>query len=149
MSRIESLCPICGKSVTRNSLNCPHCGSEFPQEKKESRVLGGFRSRFKSVGDTAQKLTQKTAALEIGTKSSEAVKKAREKVSGNITSERASEVVGNLVDVMIHVARDLKEKTPPEVIKALDLSAEVSFVAFSVGVSIDLEQLDSKITVKT
>jgi hypothetical protein len=149
MSRIESICPICGKLVNRNSQFCPHCGSEFKQEKKESRVLGGFRSRLKSVGDTAQKLTEKTAALEIGTKSSEAVKVAKEKMSGNITSERASEVVGNLVEVMVHVARDLKEKTPPEVIKAIDLSAEVSFVAFSVGVSIDLEQLDSKTTIKT
>jgi hypothetical protein len=70
-------------------------------------------------------------------------------MSGSITSERASEVVGNLVDVMVQVARDLKEKTPPEVMKAIDLEAEVSFVAFSVGVSIDLEQLDTKTTIKT
>jgi hypothetical protein len=148
MSHTKSICSACGKTVEKSNQFCPHCGSTIESEKMENRVLGSFRTRLKSVGNTAQKLTEKTASLEIGTKSSQAVKKAREKVSGNITSERASEVVGNLVEVMIQVARDLKEKTPPEVIKALDLSAEVSFVAFSVGVSIDLEQLDTKTTIK-
>jgi hypothetical protein len=144
-----------------SSKFCPHCGSSNegvkieqgistgPRSKKESSVFSGFRTKLKSVSDSAQKMTDKTATLALGEKTSEAFSKAREKMSGSISSEKASEVVGNLVEIMIQVARDLKKEIPPEVIKAIDLEAEVSFVAFSVGVSIDLEQLDTKTTSKT
>jgi hypothetical protein len=117
--------------------------------KKGSSVFSGFRTKLKSVSDSAQKMTDKTSTLGLGEKTSEVFSKAREKVAGSISSEKASEVVGNLVEIMIQVARDLKREIPPEVIKAIDLEAEVSFVAFSVGVSIDLEQLDTKTTIKT
>jgi uncharacterized Zn finger protein (UPF0148 family) len=161
MSRIDRVCAACGQNVNDNNLFCPHCGSSVEsvkiepgisveaRAKKESSVFSGFRTKLKSVSESAQKMTNKTSTLGLGEKTSEAFTKAREKMAGSISSEKASEVVGNLVDIMIQVARDLKKEIPPEVIKAIDLDAEVSFVAFSVGVSIDLEQLDSKTTIKT
>lgn len=161
MSRNESVCAACGKYVNDNSLFCPHCGSSIEsvkieqgistgaRAKKESSIFSGFRTKLKSVSDSAQKMTDTTSTLDLGEKTSEAFSKAREKMAGSISSEKASEVVGNLVEIMIQVARDLKKEIPPEVIKAIDLEAEVSFIAFSVGVSIDLEQLDTKTTIKT
>ncbi len=161
MSRNESVCAACGKYVNDNSLFCPHCGSSIESAKieqgistgarvkKGSSVFSGFRTKLKSVSDSAQKMTDKTSTLGLGEKTSEAFSKAREKMAGSLSSEKASEVVGNLVEIMIQVARDLKKEIPPEVIKAIDLEAEVSFIAFSVGVSIDLEQLDTKTTIKT
>jgi hypothetical protein len=39
------------------------------------------------------------------------------------------------------VAQDVRRELPPDMVKAIDLEAEVSFIAFSIGVTVDLEQL--------
>ena len=48
-----------------------------------------------------------------------------------------------MIDLLIRVARDVRKEIPPDMIKAVDLEAEISFIAFSIGVSIDLEQIKS------
>ncbi|MHA2347536.1 MAG: hypothetical protein ACXACP_12525 [Candidatus Hodarchaeales archaeon] len=58
-----------------------------------------------------------------------------------MTPENASEIVTNLVNIMIKVARDVRLQIPNDMINAIDLEAEMNFVAFSVGVFIDLEQI--------
>ena len=133
---------------------CPYCGANFKQvnEEKilstgvieESNVFSGFKTTIKAVGNKAKKLTDKTTRIDLSEKTSHAVSEARDKMVGGIPAEKASEIVGNLSGIMLQIARELIQKIPPEDIKAIDLEAEVSFVAFSVGVSIDLEQLNTK-----
>jgi sugar-specific transcriptional regulator TrmB len=58
-----------------------------------------------------------------------------------VTHERASEAVRNMLKIVTHVAQDVRRELPPDMVKAIDLEAEVSFIAFSIGVTVDLEQL--------
>ena len=46
-----------------------------------------------------------------------------------------------LLKLVTQVARDVKKELPPDMIKAVDLSAEMSFIAFTIGVQVDLEQV--------
>jgi hypothetical protein len=46
-----------------------------------------------------------------------------------------------MIDLLIQVARDVRDEIPADMVKAIDLEAEISFIAFSIGVSIDLEQI--------
>lgn len=39
------------------------------------------------------------------------------------------------------MAQDVRRELPPDMVNAIDLEAEVSFIAFSIGVTMDLEQL--------
>lgn len=63
------------------------------------------------------------------------------KVSGIVSPEKASEATRKLLEVVTKVARDVKKDLPADMVKAVDLSAEISFIAFSIGVQVDLEQV--------
>jgi len=69
---------------------------------------------------------------------------ATQKAKGVMTPERASEAVRNMLNVMTQVARDVMTDLPEDMVKAVDLGAEINLIAFSIGVSIDLEQLRNK-----
>ena len=47
----------------------------------------------------------------------------------------------NLVNLMINVSKDVVKKVPVDKVKALHLRADVNFVAFSVGITIDLDEI--------
>jgi len=64
-----------------------------------------------------------------------------QRAKGMVTQERASEAVRNMLKIVTHVAQDVRRELPPDMVKAIDLEAEVSFIAFSIGVTVDLEQL--------
>jgi hypothetical protein len=64
-----------------------------------------------------------------------------QRAKGIITQERASEAVRSMLKIVTHVAQDVRRDLPPDMVKAIDLEAEISFIAFSIGVTVDLEQL--------
>ncbi|MCW4040386.1 MAG: hypothetical protein NWE83_06510 [Candidatus Bathyarchaeota archaeon] len=74
----------------------------------------------------------------LGDKTTSAV---TQRAKGMVTQERASEAVRNMLKIVTHVAQDVRRELPPDMVKAIDLEAEVSFIAFSIGVTVDLEQL--------
>jgi len=92
------------------------------EPQPESDLFSGLRSKVKVLGDRT------TSAVSQRTK-------------GMITQERASEAVRSMLKIVTHVAQDVRRDLPPEMVKAIDLEAEISFIAFSIGVSVDLEQL--------
>jgi len=49
--------------------------------------------------------------------------------------------MGNLVNLMINVSKDVTKQIPANMVNAIDLEAEVNFVAFTIGVTIDLAEL--------
>ena len=65
---------------------------------------------------------------------------------GAVAPEKASAAVMNMLSVMTQVASDVKRDLPQEMVKAVDLTAEINLIAFTIGVSIDLEQLKTKST---
>ena len=66
---------------------------------------------------------------------------AGQAAKGVVSPEKASEAVRNMLNVMTQVAMDVKRDISPEMVKAVDLTAEINLIAFSIGVQIDLEQL--------
>ncbi len=101
---------------------CASCGYALQSAQPDSGLLGGFRSKVKVLGDrTTSAVTQRA--------------------KGMVTQERASEAVRNMLKIVTHVAQDVRRELPPDMVKAIDLEAEVSFIAFSIGVTVDLEQL--------
>ncbi len=46
-----------------------------------------------------------------------------------------------MVEVVTHVAQDMKQGMSSEMVKAVTVNARVSFVTFSVGVNIALDKL--------
>jgi sugar-specific transcriptional regulator TrmB len=101
---------------------CASCGQAVRSAQPESGLLGGFRSKVKVLGD-------KTTSV------------VTQRAKGMVTQERASEAVRNMLKIVTHVAQDVRRELPPDMVKAIDLEAEVSFIAFSIGVTVDLEQL--------
>lgn len=66
---------------------------------------------------------------------------ARKKTSEIVSPEKASQAVQNMVEVVTYVAQDMKQGMSSEMVKAVTVSARVSFVAFSIGVNIALDKL--------
>ncbi len=115
-------CPKCGMALSDGVKFCAFCGYAVRSAQPASSLLGGFRSKVKVLGDrTTSAVTQRA--------------------KGMVTQERASEAVRNMLKIVTHVAQDVRRELPPDMVKAIDLEAEVSFIAFSIGVTVDLEQL--------
>lgn len=115
-------CPECNRVLSDGAKFCAYCGCAVTEPQPESDLFSGLRSKVKVLGDRT------TSAVSQRTK-------------GMITQERASEAVRSMLKIVTHVAQDVRRDLPPEMVKAIDLEAEISFIAFSIGVSVDLEQL--------
>lgn len=119
-------CPKCGSLLSETLKFCPNCGFSLPQLRKSSResLFGGLKTKVKNIGE-------KTTSIGLHAK-------------GVVSQDKASSAVKNLLNVMTNIARDVRKDLPADMVKAVDLRASVSFIAFSVGVSIDLEKLQLK-----
>ena len=116
------VCPKCGQVRVRNSSFCVGCGHKYQETNSRSFKFN------RSVVDTIR----------------ERASSAREKTSELISPEKASKAVQNMVDVVTYVAQDIKQGMSSEMVKAVTVNARVSFVAFSIGVSIALDKLPMK-----
>jgi len=95
-----------------------------PEPSAEEGLFQGIKTKIKVVGEQAGS--------------------AGQAAKGAVSPERASEAVRNMLDVMTQVAMDVKREISPEMVKAVDLTAEINLIAFSIGVQIDLEQLRAR-----
>lgn len=114
------VCPGCGQVRVMNSNFCVGCGHKYQDTKPYS-----FAQSNRSVVDTIR----------------EHASSARDKTTELVSPEKTSQAVQNMVKVVTHVAQDMKQGMSSEMVKAVTVSARVSFVAFSVGVSIALDKL--------
>lgn len=144
-------CPQCGSEVNKGFKFCTNCGCRIVigQEAVEVTIKPQVEEKLipRNIMDQIQMIGSKAQSVVTKEKTTELVGKAKEiteKASLGVTPEKATQMISSLVTLMIQVARDVKGQIPPEMVKAIDLEAEVSFVAFSVGVSIDLEQITAK-----
>ena len=117
------ICPKCGQVRVRNSSFCTGCGHKYQETNSRSFKFN------RSVVDTIR----------------EHASSAREKTSELISPEKASKAVQNMFDVVTYVAQDIKQGMSSEMVKAVTVNARVSFVAFSIGVSIALDKLPMRV----
>lgn len=84
------------------------------------------------------RITRKNPAKEL-------FRSVREKAGSvrtrTVSTETASKAVMSMLNLVVNVARRIRDEVPPEMISAIDLTAEMSFVAFSVGIEVDLEKV--------
>ena len=117
------VCPKCGHVRENNSNFCVGCGNKY--EDPKTRIFSNNNSVINPIRERASS--------------------AREKTSEMISPEKASQAVQNMVEVVTYVAQDIKQGMSSEMVKAVTVNARVSFVAFSVGVSIALDKLPMRV----
>jgi hypothetical protein len=120
---MDDVCSKCGEVINIDMRFCPNCGCEVTATPRTSRIFKGLKTQFRVLGDRATNVSR---------------------TAGGLSQEKATESMKNVLNLLVDVAKNIKRDIPPEMIKAIDLNAEVSFIAFSMGVSIDLEQLETK-----
>lgn len=122
----NKVCSRCGATVNETLKFCPKCGRSLRITRGiiSGRLLGSLKSSVKVIGDKT---------LSVG-----------ERAKGMLSQEKATEATRNLLNLVTSVAREVRKDLPPDMIKAVDLRASVSFIAFSIGVTVDLEKLQTK-----
>ncbi len=140
-------CPVCNTVYGEELKFCGECGCNLT-EVEAVTVTVNPTSREKLMGSLkkqAQKIGEKTQQG-LSSASNMIADKAfsvTERASNMMVQERVSEAMGNLVNLMINVSKDVTKSIPSDMVNAIDLEAEVNFVAFTIGVSIDLAELNS------
>lgn len=142
------------------SLTCPVCSTVYSEEMKFCGECGCNLTKIEAVTVTMnptnrEKLVNnlKKGAKKISEKTQQGISGATnliadkafsvgEKASNLMVQERVSEAMGNLVNLMINVSRDVTKSIPSDMVNAIDLEAEINFVAFTIGVNIDLAELN-------
>ena len=138
MTENTIICINCGAQVGSQYKFCTACGTPIrapqppppppppPVPEADEGLIQGLKTKIRVVGDKAGN--------------------AGQMAKGAVAPEKASAAVRNMLNVMTQVALDVERDLPPEMVKAVDLTAEINLIAFTIGVSIDLEQLRTKTT---
>jgi uncharacterized Zn finger protein (UPF0148 family) len=117
------ICPKCGQVRVRNSAFCVGCGHKYQDTNSPARKYN--RSFVDTIRERASSARDKTGEL--------------------VSREKASQAVQNMVEVVTYVAQDIKQGMSSEMVDAVTVNARVSFVAFSIGVSIALDKLPMRV----
>jgi hypothetical protein len=140
-------CPVCGKVYNKNMNFCIGCGCNLQEVKSVSVTLnpdsskipqkGSLRNQVFNLGQKAQQgITGVTSGI------TDKARDVTSRASNIVVQEKVTEAMGNLVNLMINVSKDVVKQVPVDMVNAIDLEAEVNFVAFTIGVSIDLAEIN-------
>ena len=151
MSAIN-ICPICGLENKKSNAFCTGCGCRLITADAVTVNINpnSGESKTSSLKKNLQALGQR-AQLEIYNASNVISDKAKEvssRASNIVVEEKVTEAMANLVNLMINVSNDVTKQIPTEMLNAIDLEAEINFVAFTIGVSIDLAELNKATLIK-
>lgn len=146
-------CPVCGKKYNKNMNFCIGCGCNLQEIRAVSVKINpdsskmpqkdSLRNQVFSLGQKAQQgITGVTSGI------TDKARDVTSRASSGVVQEKVSEAMGNLVNLMINVSKDVVKQVPIDMVNAIDLEAEVNFVAFTIGVSIDLAEINKSEGVK-
>lgn len=142
------VCPVCGTEHNKEYSFCPECGCNLtevdavtvtvnPDSEGVSRTAL-LKNQVQNIGQMAQKgLSNVTSTI------TDKAKIVSNRASNIMVQDKVTEAMGNLVNLMINVSKDMTKQIPKEMISAIDLEAEVNFVAFTIGVTVDLAELNN------
>lgn len=145
-------CPVCNTVYSEEMKFCGECGCDLTEieavtvtlnPSNRDKLVNNLRKGAKKIGERTQQGISGATSL-IADKAFS----VGEKASNMMVQERVSEAMGNLVNLMINVSRDVTKSIPSDMVNAIDLEAEVNFVAFTIGVNIDLAELNKGKNVK-
>ena len=123
---MDDVCSKCGAVINLEMRFCSNCGCKVSTTQRTSRLFKGIKTQFKVLGDKA---------TTVG------------RTAGGLSQEKATESMKSVLNLLVEVAKNIKRDIPPEMIKAIDLNAEVSFIAFSMCGSATLSRpIQSQVT---
>ena len=141
----QLICPVCETTYNKDIRFCSECGCNLSQVKAVTvKPSSGATSSINSLKSQAQDFGQK-AQKSVSGASSVILDRASNVSTGTdnvLVQRKVSEAMASLVNMMINVSHDVKKGISTDMVNAVDLSARVNFVAFSIGVSIDLATLN-------
>lgn len=147
------ICPVCGTEHTQKYAFCPECGcnlSEFNAvnvtinpDTPGASVTASLKNQVQNIGQIAHK-----GISNVSNAISEKARDVSKRTSSIVVQDKVTEAMSNLVNLMINVSNEMTKKIPKEMITAIDLEAEINFVAFTIGVNIDLAELNKANTEK-
>ena len=140
-----TICPICKTEHKKQYVFCPNCGCNLSEASAVSISVNPdseskksiFKKNVQTIGQKAQQEFYNVSNI-----ISEKAKDVTNRASNIVVEEKVTEAMGNLVNLMISVSKDVIKQVPTEMLSAIDLEAEINFVAFTIGVSIDLAELN-------
>jgi len=141
------VCPVCGTEHDQEYAFCPECGCNLSNadaitvtvnpDTPGPSVATSIKNQVQNIGQKAQKgLSSVTSSI------SDRAKLVSARASNIAVQEKVTESMSSLVNLMLNVSKDITQQMPKEMISAIDLEAEVNFVAFSIGVTVDLAELN-------
>ncbi len=141
-------CPVCNTVYSEEMKFCGECGCNLieieavtvtlnPETNKE-KIIRNLKTGMQKIGEKTQQ-----GFSDASTMISDKAFSVGEKASNMIVQERVSEAMSKLVNLMINVSKDVTKSMPADMVNAIDLEAEINFVAFTIGVSIDLAELNN------
>lgn len=139
-------CPVCKTTYNQHMQFCGECGCNLseaeavtvtlnPSTKKE-KLVKNFRTQAQNLGQKAQKGLSGASSMII-----DKAFTVSERTNNVEVQKRVSVAMASLVNMMINVSSDVKKGISSDMVNAIDLSARVNFVAFSIGVTVDLAEL--------
>ena len=102
-----------------------------------------MKNQVQNIGQIAHK-----GISNVSNAISEKARDVSKRTSSIVVQDKVTEAMSNLVNLMINVSNEMTKKIPKEMITAIDLEAEINFVAFTIGVNIDLAELNKANTEK-
>jgi hypothetical protein len=139
-------CPVCNTKYNKDRKFCGECGCNLSEvdaitvsvnPKKKDEIMSSLKSSVQKIGEKTQQGLSDASNV-IADKAFNVTQRAN---SARV-QERVSEAMGNLVNLMINVSKDVSQSIPSDMVNAIDLEAEVNFVAFTIGVTIDLAEIN-------
>ena len=139
-------CPVCKTTYNQHMQFCGECGCNLseveavtvtlnPNTKKE-KLVKNLKNQAQNIGQKAQKGLSGASSMIMNKAFT-----VSERTNNIEVQKRVSVAMASLVNMMINVSSDVKKGISSEMVNAIDLSARVNFVAFSIGVSVDLAEL--------
>ena len=141
------VCPVCGTEHDQEYAFCSECGCNLSDidavtvtvnpDTQGASVATSLKNQVQNIGQKAQKgLSSVTNSI------SDRARFVTARASNIAVQEKVTESMSSLVNLMLNVSKDITKQMPKEMISAIDLEAEVNFVAFSIGVTVDLAELN-------
>jgi sugar-specific transcriptional regulator TrmB len=141
------VCPVCGTEHGQEYAFCPECGCKLSDidavtvtvnpDTPGSSVATSLKNQVQNIGQKAQK-----GLSSVKDSISDRARIVTARASDIAVQEKVTESMSSLVNLMLNVSKDITKQMPKEMISAIDLEAEVNFVAFSIGVTVDLAELN-------
>lgn len=141
-------CPVCGAQHNDSYAFCTECGTNLTEidavsvkinpDTSEEKTSGTLIHQVHSIGQKAQQGISGVSNLISGR-----AKDVTSKATNVVVEQKVAEAMGSLVNLMINVSKDILHQIPSDMVSAVDLEAEVNFVAFTIGVSIDLAEVQA------